>query len=126
MDEVEAKRSEPILHYPEEATLNACRALHLSIFELQAKEFQRLLERNTLLCSSGSLPLHTSVSPELPILTKRSQGIENSERMIDDIEVTVLNILDNDGNVTLRSQVRDLAFLMSRAQLKVMSFNYLL
>ena len=126
MDEVEARRSEPILHYPEEAMLNACRALHLSIFELQTKEFQRLLERNTLLCSSGSLPLHASVSPELPILTKRSQGIENSERMIDDIEVTVLNILDNDGNVTRRSQVRDLAFLMSRAQLKVMSFHYLL
>ena len=124
MDEAETKSSEPVLHYPEEAMLNACRALHLSIFELQSKEFQRLLERNTQLCSSGSFPLHAGVSPELPILTKRFQGIDNADRMVDDIELTVLNILDKDGNVTQRSQVRDFVFFMSRAQLKVIFIHF--
>jgi hypothetical protein len=120
----EAKSLEPILHYPDVAMLNACKVLHFNIYESQVREFQKVLERHNTLCSSGTFCGKNNVPSDFPILMKRSSAFENAKRMLHDFEITILNILDKDGRVTQRSQVRDLVFIMSRAQLKVCYLIY--
>jgi hypothetical protein len=106
-------------HYEVDAKINACKKLQFDIFSIQAKAFQNILFKNKELDLSSHLissKLETS-----SIFNRRNASIDKSsdDRCLDDLEVTLLHVLDSNGEISFKNQIRDLILIMSRNALKV-------
>ena len=118
------------LQYGEEASTNACLKLQSTVYEIQARRFRDILDRNHGIFAKTqlpkpilSLPLHPLITKRIPItpIIDEDDDVAFSAR-IDDVEITILYILDCSGLVTQRCQVCDLASIMSRQLLKVIAY----
>lgn len=115
---------EPLLHYPKDAMVNACLKLHMEVFILQSKKFEKLVGNNCMLNSNKRLPMKSvkSIPSAAPGVIERRTLPEDlilANRKLDDLEIAMQSLLDRDGRITRRDQMADFVMFMAKMNSKV-------
>ena len=102
------------LHFADDAKINAVLILQRRIFQLQAEQLeiairQQQHEERTTPQSSEAISLP-------PILARRniSEEMRSQNRILDDVEMTILGILDCAGMLSLCSRISEFIVVMTR------------
>ena len=101
------------LHFADDAKINAVLILQRRIFQLQAEQLEIAIrqqqheEHTTPQSEAISLP---------PILVRRniSEEMRSQNRILDDVEMTILGILDCAGMLSLCSRISEFIVVMTR------------
>lgn len=103
--------------YLNDARLHTCLLLQRVIFEKQSKKFASILATQSDKTSSRiSVEDFNASLPSNNILKRRNMTDDNQsqKRLLDDIEMTLLGILDSDNCISLASRLSDFILLMTR------------
>ena len=102
------------LPFAEDAKVNAILILQRRIFQLQAESLGNEIERRSHESVNKSPSDGSFVLP--PILTRRNIPDEmlTQNRILDDVEMTLLGILDSSGMLSLCSRITELIIVMTR------------
>jgi hypothetical protein len=111
--------------YLEDAKLNSVFIYQRRVFHLQALKLHELLERQNIILSLSSKSNSTNPNSNLNdilnidnsnILNKRhsQKDILGNKRIVDDVEMALLSILDSDGILSLSYRVSEFIVLMTK------------
>lgn len=102
------------LPFAEDAKINAILILQRRIFQLQAESLENEIDQRSRDSKSKSTLTGTFVLP--PILARRNIPDEmlTQNRILDDVEMTLLGILDSSGTLSLCSRIAEFIIVMTR------------
>jgi hypothetical protein len=100
------------LPFAEDARINSLMILQRRVFQQQADSLQKILQ-----VRKESHPVEFTEKFEVPsILTRRnkSDDVSSQNRLLDDVEMTLLGILDSSGMLILSSRISEFIVVMTR------------
>jgi len=110
------------LRYSQDAYINSCKKLQFQVFQKQAASYQNLMSTHNDLKLSKLNHVATRSLTRLREVDSRviSYELNSDSRYIDDLEITLLSILDSGGYVSSKSHIIDILLVMTRTTLKVL------
>ena len=101
------------LPFADDAKINAVLILQRRIFQLQADCLQSAIQRQQNSKSSQLLPANSGF-PSLLVRRNISDEMQSQNRILDDVEMTLLGILDSRGMLSLCSRISEFIVVMTR------------
>lgn len=101
------------LPFEEDAKINAVLLLQKRVFQLQAECLQNALQRQKSEISYQST-IDTFLLPSILSRRNISDEMQNQNRVLDDVEMTLLGIIDSSGMLSLSCRVPEFIVVMTR------------